>query len=95
MQCIIFPNLPFFLTRFCHYLFILKWSLGSVPIWNNPFAGQVRLQGGDTPSEGLVEIYCNGQWGTVCAEGFEPDDAQTVCRQLGYSDQVNFNSLSL
>ena len=76
------------------FLFVLKMCPGSVPIWNNPFTGQVRLQGGKFHSQGRVEIYCNGEWGTICAGGFEEDDARVICQQLGYSDQQQFNSLT-
>ena len=58
-------------------------------LWSNPYNGMVRLTGGNFISEGLVEVYCNGQWGTVCDDGFSSDDANTVCKQLGYSRAVN------
>ena len=55
-------------------------------IWNSPYSGQIRLQGGSYSSYGRLEVYCNGQWGTVCDDGFGPTDARVACRQLGYSD---------
>ena len=64
-------------------------------IWNNPYDGQVRLTGGLTVNQGLVEVYCNGQWGTVCDDAFGQSDADTVCRQLGYSTAQSFDHLSL
>ncbi|XP_071484060.1 uncharacterized protein [Diadema antillarum] len=45
----------------------------------------LRLTGGSSEREGRVEISCNGQWGTVCDDGWDINDAHAVCRELGYS----------
>ena len=54
--------------------------------------GDLRI-GGNTPGEGLLEIYLNGIWGTVCDNGFDENDAIVACRQLGFSGGTpTFNS---
>uniref|UniRef100_A0A1X7T1D1 SRCR domain-containing protein n=1 Tax=Amphimedon queenslandica TaxID=400682 RepID=A0A1X7T1D1_AMPQE len=63
-------------------------------IWDsNPFSGMIRLQDGDYSNEGRVEVYCNGQWGTICSDGVDSYDATTLCKQLGFKNYSIFFAL--
>ena len=44
----------------------------------------VRLVDGMSENEGRLEVFHDGSWGSVCDDNFETNDAQVVCRQLGY-----------
>ena len=62
-------------------------------VWDDPYSGQIRLQGGKYTSEGLVETYCNNEFGTICDDNFNVNAADTVCIQLGYTGAADFNHL--
>ncbi len=47
---------------------------------------------GDLASAGHVDIYHNGHWGSVCDGGWDLDEAQVVCRQMGFSEAIEFMS---
>ena len=47
--------------------------------------GDVRLADGATEYEGRVELFYNGQWGTVCDEMINDVAAKVVCKQMNLS----------
>ena len=56
-----------------------------------PRSGDLRIREGHSSLDGRVEIYLNGEWGTICGNRFfdAEREAALVCRQLGYSSEAS------
>ena len=57
----------------CKYMYMLVWLTVTLVLVNGP-----------SSSEGRLEVYHNGRWGTVCDDRFSDVDARVACRSLGY-----------
>jgi len=44
----------------------------------------IRLAGGVGPFEGRVEVFHEGQWGSICADQFTAEDAMVICNVVGF-----------
>lgn len=45
----------------------------------------IRLAKGSAPDNGRVEVFVNGQWGTICKDQyFDNTDANVICKYLGF-----------
>ncbi|XP_019860164.1 PREDICTED: deleted in malignant brain tumors 1 protein-like [Amphimedon queenslandica] len=47
--------------------------------------GDIRLTGGPSQYEGIVEVCYERVWGSICPPAWSRADAQVTCRQLGYT----------
>uniref|UniRef100_A0A8C7B0H0 Neurotrypsin n=1 Tax=Neovison vison TaxID=452646 RepID=A0A8C7B0H0_NEOVI len=54
----------------------------------------IRLMDGENKKEGRVELFINGQWGTICDDGWTDKDATVICRQLGYKGPAKARTMA-
>ncbi|XP_072021383.1 uncharacterized protein [Amphiura filiformis] len=55
---------------------------------------EARLVGGESQFDGRVEVNYDGQWGTVCDDKFDMQDATVICKMLGSNSAIGFSSSS-
>ena len=57
---------------------LVEWKFLMVSLFSD-----IRLRGnGATSSAGRVEIYYNNQWGTICDDSFDTNDAQVYKKNI-------------
>lgn len=49
-----------------------------------PIDGALRIVDGANADEGRLELFWQGDWGTVCDDRWDVNDATVACKQLGY-----------
>ncbi|XP_053926583.1 macrophage receptor MARCO isoform X2 [Cuculus canorus] len=65
----------------------MKGSKGEKGEVSGNFNQFIRIAGGG--KRGRVEIFHQGLWGTICDDGWGIQDANVVCRMLGYNRAVS------
>ncbi len=69
---------------------------GVVIVPSGQLSGDVRLIDSSGSTEvrvGRLEVYYNGQWGTVCDDNFGINDGRVACRQLGFLGYTGYGTV--
>ena len=74
--------------------FASKVCISCTGAQGSPINGDLRLNtaGSSRTYAGRLEIYYNGQWGTVCDDEFAKPEADVACRQLGFIEALYYGS---
>ena len=75
---------------FCNMTEILHSLFAATTETEEP-ESTLRLVDGPDSSSGRVEIFREGQWGTICDDDWQKEEADVVCRQLGFPAAERFS----
>ncbi|KAJ8043107.1 Galectin-3-binding protein B [Holothuria leucospilota] len=65
-----------------------KCTTQVIPVDPGSVIQDVRLADGVSNSSGRIEVLHNGEWGTVCEDGWNKSNSDVLCKQLGYQGSV-------
>ncbi|XP_022111744.1 scavenger receptor cysteine-rich type 1 protein M130-like, partial [Acanthaster planci] len=54
----------------------------------NGFPGELRLVAGNTHNRGRLEIFFDGEWGTICGNSWGLNESQVACWQMGFPGAI-------
>ena len=60
-------------------------------LMKNSSSPRVRLAEGISSLEGVVEVYYNGSWGTICADEWGMNEAKVLCKELKLGNVIEVN----
>ena len=67
----------------------IKFNVGTYLKGSSNFGTYpLRLVNGSRPWEGIVEIFYNNTWGTICDDGYSYSNGVVLCKQLGYQGYI-------
>ena len=58
------------------------------------FAANNGYRSSSSVFAGRLEVYINGQLGTICSEGFDIIEANIICRERYYSSAASYGTAS-
>lgn len=70
--------------------FLAVFCVVDIPTCSNDEEGHTRLVDGLSMYEGRVEVCKSGEWGTICNQYWDNQDAVVICRQLGFPTAGNY-----